>query len=67
MNPKAAPLRDLTDSELESRLLEARRQLFTLRLQHYSRKLANYKRLEEVRRDIARIKTILRERELGIG
>ncbi len=65
MNRKASGLRDLTDAELVGRLNEAHRELFNLRFQHFTRQLANYKRLEEVRHDIARIHTVLRERELA--
>jgi large subunit ribosomal protein L29 len=66
VNRKADPLRDLSDAELLARLNETHRELFNLRFQHVTRQLANYKRLEEVRHSIARIKTIMRERELGV-
>lgn len=66
MNSKLSSLRELSDAELVSRLNDAHRELFNLRFQHFTRQLANYKRLEQVRHDIARIKTLLRERELGI-
>jgi large subunit ribosomal protein L29 len=62
VNPKAEELRNLADGELLARLDEAHRELFTLRFQHVTRQLANYQRLGEVRRDIARIKTLLRQR-----
>lgn len=65
MNKKANALRDLSDAELVTRLNDAHRELFNLRFQHFTRQLANYKRLEEVRHDIARIKTLQRERELA--
>ncbi len=65
MNRKGSELRELSDTELISRLNDAHRELFNLRFQHFTRQLANYKRLEQVRHDIARLKTILRERELG--
>ncbi len=64
MNRKTSELRDLSDVELTNKLNETHRELFNLRFQHFTRQLANYKRLEQVRHDIARIKTILREREL---
>jgi large subunit ribosomal protein L29 len=64
VNRKTSELRDLSDVELANKLNETHRELFNLRFQHVTRQLANYKRLEEVRHDIARIKTILREREL---
>ena len=66
MNRKASDLRDLSDAELINKLNETHRELFNLRFQHFTRQLANYKRLEQARHDLARIKTILRERELGI-
>ncbi len=66
MNRKSRELRELSDAELISKLNEAHRELFNLRFQHFTRQLANYKRLEQARHDLARIKTILRERELGI-
>lgn len=64
MNRKTSELRDLSDVELTNKLNETHRELFNLRFQHFTRQLANYKRLEQVRHDIARIKTIVREREL---
>jgi len=66
VNRKSRELRELSDAELISKLNEAHRELFNLRFQHFTRQLANYKRLEQARHDLARIKTILRERELGI-
>ena len=66
MNRKSSELRDLSDVELMNKLNEAHRELFNLRFQHFTRQLANYKRLEQARHDLARIKTILRERELNI-
>ena len=65
MNRKASALRELTDAELVTKLNEAHRELFNLRFQHFTRQLANYKRLEQVRHDIARMNTLLRERELA--
>jgi large subunit ribosomal protein L29 len=66
VNRKASDLRDLSDVELVNKLNDAHREMFNLRFQHFTRQLANYKRLEQVRHDIARIKTILHERELEI-
>lgn len=62
MKPKE--LRELSEDELRAKLEEAHKELFNLRFQLASRQLTNYRRLTQVRRDIARIKTILREREL---
>jgi large subunit ribosomal protein L29 len=60
-------LRELPDDELVSRLREAKEELFNLRFQVATGQLDNNKRLQTVRRDIARIYTIMRERELGLS
>ena len=62
----AAEIRDLADEELVSRLGEAKEELFNLRVQVATGQLDNNRRLHHVRRDIARIYTVMRERELGI-
>ena len=62
----AAEIRDLADEELVSRLGEAKEELFNLRFQVATGQLDNNRRLQVVRRDIARIYTVMRERELGI-
>ena len=62
----AAEIRDLADDELLSRLGEAKEELFNLRFQVATGQLDNNRRLHHVRRDIARIYTVMRERELGI-
>ncbi|MHB1414737.1 MAG: 50S ribosomal protein L29 [Chloroflexota bacterium] len=59
-------LRDLGTDELGRRLGESKQELLNLRFQNATRSLSNYSRMDEVRRQVARIKTILRERELGI-
>jgi large subunit ribosomal protein L29 len=59
-------LRELADDELVSRLREAKEELFNLRFQAATGQLESHGRLRAVRRDIARLYTILRERELGI-
>ena len=59
-------LRELADDDLVSRLREAKEELFNLRFQVATGQLDNNRRLQTVRRDIARIYTIMRERELGI-
>ena len=61
-----AEIRDLADDELVSRLGEAKEELFNLRFQVATGQLDNNRRLHHVRRDIARIYTVMRERELGI-
>ena len=59
-------LRNLDDTELTSKLREAKEELFNLRFQGATGQLESHGRLRAVRKDIARIYTILRERELGI-
>jgi large subunit ribosomal protein L29 len=62
----AAELRALTADDLADKLREAKEELFNLRFQNATGQLENNARLRTVRRDIARIYTVLRERELGI-
>ena len=64
---QTAELRELHDDELETRLREAKEELFNLRFQMATGQLDNNRRLRTVRHDIARIYTILRERELGLS
>ena len=59
-------LRNKTDDELLTQLAEAKEELFNLRFQAATGQLESHGRLRAVRRDIARLYTILRERELGI-
>ena len=66
MSKQAAELRELNDVELGHRLGEAKEELFNLRFQNATGQLDNTARLKTVRRDIARIYTVLTERELGI-
>jgi large subunit ribosomal protein L29 len=61
----ASELRELDDDELFTRLTEAKQELFNLRFQHVTGQQDNYSRLGEVRRDVARINTLLREREIA--
>jgi large subunit ribosomal protein L29 len=62
----AAELRHLDEDSLEEKLREAKEELFNLRFQAATGQLESHGRLRHVRRDIARIYTVLRERELGI-
>jgi large subunit ribosomal protein L29 len=62
---RVAEMRTLGDAELLERLGEARRELFNLRFQLATGQLDNSARLGEVRRDIARLSTFLREREIA--
>jgi len=57
-------LRDLEDGQLVSRLSEAKEELFNLRFQHVTGQLDNTARIGDLRRDVARILTVLREREI---
>jgi large subunit ribosomal protein L29 len=62
-----AEFRELHDDELDTRLREAKEELFNLRFQMATGQLDNNRRLRAVRHEIARIYTILRERELGLS
>ena len=64
---KAAEMRDLPEEDIRQRLAETKEELFNLRFQNATGQLDNYKRLQVLKRDVARIKTILRERELSGG
>ena len=63
----ASEVRELTEEELVLRLREAKEELFNLRFQMATGQLDNNRRLRTVRHDIARIYTIMRERELGLS
>jgi large subunit ribosomal protein L29 len=63
---KSELIRDLAKEEIEQRLLDAQEELFNLRLRKRAQKLDNPLRLRLVKRDIARLKTILHEHEKGI-
>ncbi|GAA1600888.1 50S ribosomal protein L29 [Actinoplanes couchii] len=64
---KAAELRELPEEELVAKLKEAKAELFNLRVQRATGQLDNHRRLQVVRKDIAKIYTIMRERELGLS
>jgi large subunit ribosomal protein L29 len=61
---KAAELREADEAELETRLAEAKQELFNLRFQIVTGQLDNSARIRTVRHDIARILTVLREKEI---
>lgn len=63
----AHELRELNAEELKTRLSEAKEELFNLRFQAATGQLTNNRRLRTVKRDIARIYTVIRERELGLS
>jgi large subunit ribosomal protein L29 len=59
-----AELREMDDNELLTNLAEAKQELFNLRFQNATGQLDNYARLGQVKKEVARINTILREREI---
>ncbi|MGN0455265.1 MAG: 50S ribosomal protein L29 [Acutalibacteraceae bacterium] len=61
---KASEIRELSVDELELKVKELKEELFQLRFQHAINQLDNPMRLKAVKKDIARIKTVLRQREL---
>ena len=60
---KAAEIRNLSETELESKLIDLKKDLFMLRMQHATNHLDNPVKISAVRRDIARVKTVLREKQ----
>jgi large subunit ribosomal protein L29 len=62
---KAQEIHILSTSEIEARLADVEEEFFNLRVQYTIGQLENFNRLTELKRDIARLKTILRERELA--
>jgi large subunit ribosomal protein L29 len=65
MTMKARELADLDADELAAKLAEAKDELFKLRFQNVTGQLDNHQRLREVRKDIARVLTVMRQRELA--
>ena len=61
---KATEIRKLSAAELEAKLMDLKKNLFTLRMQHATNQLDNPMQIAIVKKDIARIKTIIREKEL---
>ena len=64
---KVKEIRQFSEKELNGRLLELKAELFNLRFQLATGQLDNPLKVSSVRKDIARVKTIIRERELAIG
>ena len=62
---KANDVRKMSGAELEKKLADLKKDLFNLRLQHATNQLENPIRIAEVKKDIARVKTIIREQQLG--
>ena len=65
MKMKASDIRKMSSAELETKLGELKKDLFNLRLQHATNQLENPVRIAQVKRDIARVKTVIRELELA--
>lgn len=64
---KATELREKDRAELETELVQLKAELFKLRFQHATNQLANPMQLKRVKRDIARVKTVMRQHELKDG
>ena len=62
---KANEIRKMSGTELESKLMDLKKDLFQLRLQHATNQLDNPIRIAEVKKDIAKVKTIIREQQLA--
>ncbi len=62
---KIKEVRELNEQELEERVKELKEELFNLRFQEATGQLENVMRIKEVRRNIARVKTVIRERALS--
>ncbi len=65
MKMKASDIRKMSAAELQTKLSDLKKDLFQLRLQNATNQLDNPVRIAQVKRDIARIKTIIRENELA--
>ena len=64
---KVKEIRNLADMELNQKLADLKAELFNLRFQHVTNQLDNPMRMKEVKKTIAKIKTVLKERELGLN
>ena len=64
---KVKEIRNLADMELNQKLADLKAELFNLRFQHVTKQLDKPMRLKEVKKTIAKIKTVLKEREMGIN
>ncbi|NCB48284.1 MAG: 50S ribosomal protein L29 [Clostridia bacterium] len=64
---KIKEIRSLTNDELNSKLMSVKTELFNLRFQHATGNLANPMLLNSLKKDIAKIKTVLTEREMNIS
>ncbi len=64
---KATELRNKSSAELDNELTELKSELFKLRFQHATNQLSNPMQLQRVKRDIARVKTVIREQEIALA
>ena len=64
---KIVDLRKLSQADLQAKIEDSKKELFNLRFRRVTDVIENPRLPRELRRDIARVKTVLRERELGIG
>jgi large subunit ribosomal protein L29 len=62
---KAGDVRSLSPEERQQKLVEMKQELFNLRFQHATGQLENPQRLKQIKRDVARVQTIIREEELS--
>ena len=65
MKMKAVEVRKMSAAELDAKLVELKKDLFNLRLQHATNQLDNPIKIAQVKKDIARVKTIIREQQLA--
>ncbi|EDM98957.1 ribosomal protein L29 [Pseudoflavonifractor capillosus ATCC 29799] len=65
MKMKATEIRKMSAAELEAKLGDLKKDLFQLRLQHATNQLDNPVRIAQVKKDIARVKTLIREQQLA--
>ena len=61
---RAKEIREMSATELENKLMQLKKDLFTLRMQHATNHLDNPTKISAVRRDIARVKTVIRQKQL---
>ena len=64
---KASDFRELTDDELAKREKDLKEELFNIRIQVSTQQINNYARIKELRRDIARLETVKREKKVNSG
>jgi large subunit ribosomal protein L29 len=63
---KAGDVRSLSPEERQQKLVEMKQELFNLRFQHATGQLENPQRLKQIKRDVARVQTVIREEELSV-